>query len=124
MPTFKHVKKFVFDLIHHFIFTSWSFVWGYLLILSAFVWIFLGSPYRYGPTFDFFAYDNNPMTVQNLFLLEIEFVFVSFLLGFLAKDRLPKVNKLLAFFTFLVLLSLTMLFLPIITGILIAPKAN
>lgn len=119
----QQLKKQLFDLIHHFIFTSWAFVWGYVVLLSAFVVIFLNNPYQYNPEFDFFAYQNSPTTVKNLFLLQLSLVFASFILGFVAKDRLPKVNKLLAFFMFLVLLSLTFLFTPIILGILVAPKA-
>ena len=49
------VKKHISELVHHFIFTYWAFVWGYAITLSSFIWIFLNKPFRYDPAFDFFS---------------------------------------------------------------------
>jgi hypothetical protein len=122
MPILPKIKKEFFEIIHHFVFTSWAFVWLYAAILSGVIWSFLSDPFKYNPDFVFFAYQNNPKNLQNLWLAQIAFILASFVLGFLNRNRLPKINKLLAFFAFLVLVSLTMLFYPIILGILVAPK--
>jgi hypothetical protein len=123
MSILSKVKKEFFEIIHHFVFTVWAFVWLYTAVLSAIIWSFLSDPFKYNPDFVFFAYQNSPKNLQNLWLLQVGFIFGSFVLGFLNRDRLPKINKLLAFFSFLALVSLTMLFYPIIIGVLLAPKA-
>jgi hypothetical protein len=123
MPVLYKIKKELFEIIHHFVFTSWAFVWLYLAILSGVIWSFLSDPFKYNPDFVFYAYQNSPKNLQNLWLLQVGFIFGSFVLGFLNRNRLPKINKLLAFFSFLVLVSLTLLFYPIIISVLLAPKA-
>jgi hypothetical protein len=123
MPVVSQIKKQFFEIIHHFVFTSWAFVWIYIAILSGIIWSFLSDPFKYNPDFVFFAYQNSPKNLQNLWLLQITFIFCAFMLGFFNRNRLPKVNKLLAFFSFLVLVSLTMLFYPIIIGVLLSLKS-
>ncbi|MBC7472566.1 MAG: hypothetical protein H7196_04910 [candidate division SR1 bacterium] len=123
MPILLKIKKEIFEIIHHFVFTSWAFVWLYLAILYGIIQSFLSDPFKYNPDFIFFAYQNSPQNLQNLWLQQVAFITVSFVVGFLNRNRLTKVNKLLAFFSFLVLLSLTMLFYPIIIGVLLTPKA-
>lgn len=123
MSILLRVKKEIFEIIHHFVFTSWAFVWIYLAILYVIIESFLSDPFKYNPDFVFFAYQNSPQNLQNLWLQQVAFIVASFILGFLNRNRLTKINKLLAFFSFLVLVSLTMLFYPIIIGVLLTPKA-
>ena len=118
------VKKHISELVHHFIFTYWAFVWGYAITLSSFIWIFLNKPFRYDPVFDFFSYQNNPLTVRNLFTLEILFICFAFVTAYLCRERLSKIDALLAFFSLLILISMTILFWPILIGVLVAPKAS
>lgn len=123
MSILLRIKKEIFEIIHHFVFTSWAFVWIYLAILYVIIESFLSVPFKYNPDFVFFAYQNSPQNLQNLWLQQVAFIVASFILGFLNRNRLTKINKLLAFFSFLVLVSLTMLFYPIIIGVLLTPKA-
>jgi hypothetical protein len=123
MMLVKSIKHNLSELIHHFGFTYWVIVWIYAAALSGFIWIFSTNPFQYNVKFEFFAYQNSPSTIFNLWFQQLLLIFISCMLGFLIRNKLAKINTLLGLFSMLVLIAMTILFFPIILSILTTPKA-
>jgi hypothetical protein len=118
----KSTKNFS-SFLGHFFLQAIKFPWIINWILSFFliivVFVFKSKNVTDIIYFDFFSYDGRPDTIINFVLQQILFIFSLYCIAFGVGIRMVKISKLIAVFSFLTILSMYILLLPIFLNVFI-----
>jgi hypothetical protein len=118
----KPTKNFSSFLGHFFLQAikfPWIINWILSLLLVTIVFVFKSKDVTDTIFFDFFSYDGRPDTIVNFVLQQILFIFSLYCIAFGVGIRMVKISKLIAVFSFLVVISMYILLWPILLNVFI-----